>query len=276
MLQPSRLLITQTVMAQIEAYNEDTIVALWTEILDTQQALGYYPVPDAIVKAPPGGHVINEELCAKLKLSPAVISLMKRLAYLRDYDIARDFPIFDGSVAIPYICDDQILPARDPHNRFASDDEINVDFMLPTEIALVVSLGKGLHLILDTAANTIRLYDYMDGPPSPEGDKDTRERPDDPDHYRNYPPVSAPVALKDIIAKFKSLTWIPKRYSDSWGNSGGVVMECQSNASSFVKDALIKNYGWPENFRREQWIEDQERIWWESENQYNPDREDIP
>jgi len=142
-------------MSPHEPYDEATIVSLWTEIFQTQLALDYYPSPDSIVYAPVEGHAINEEICKKLKLSSAVVSLMKHLPYPRDFDIAHDFPIFEGSVAIPYTQEDQILFARDPDNDFAVNDEeeIRRDFLLPSEIALVVSIGEGLHLILDTAAS---------------------------------------------------------------------------------------------------------------------------
>ena len=56
----------------------------------------------------------------------------------------------------------------------------------------------------------------MEAPPEPgPGEADIRERPDDPDHYRNYPPIPAFQALRDVVNKFRNLTWIPKRNGES-------------------------------------------------------------
>lgn len=58
----------------------------------------------------------------------------------------------------------------------------------------------------------------MEAPPEPEdGEEDTRERPDDPHHYRNYPPLPAVESLRDILDKFRDLTWIPKKNNDNEG-----------------------------------------------------------
>jgi hypothetical protein len=143
-------------MAKHESYDEDKIVSLWSEIFQLQQALEYYPSPDSIEHAPPEGHRINLDTCEKLKLSPRVISLMKRLSYPRDFDTAHDFPTFERSVAIPYTQDDQIVFARDPDTCFSLNDEeeVNTEFLRPAEIALVVCLDEGgFHLILDTDAS---------------------------------------------------------------------------------------------------------------------------
>ena len=43
------------------------------------------------------GHVINEQLCRKLRLSPTVISLMKKIPYPKDIDYACRMELFPYS-----------------------------------------------------------------------------------------------------------------------------------------------------------------------------------
>jgi hypothetical protein len=35
-----------------------------------------------------------------------------------------------------------------------------------------------------------------------------------------------------------------------------------------AKRILIKEFGWPDNFKKEEWGKERERIWWEIKNRY--------
>jgi hypothetical protein len=62
-------------------------------------------------------------------------------------------------------------------------------------------------------ADTIRTFKSNDGTPAEFDNDDEREkceRPDDPEHYRNYLAEPAPDVLKRYLQKFRSLEWIPQ------------------------------------------------------------------
>lgn len=144
-------------MTEREPYDEAEIVSMWTEIYNIQKALDYYP-PDAIIEAPPDGHAINEEQCQKLNLSPAVISLMKRLPYPREEEdeIGHHYPVLADSMALDYTNDKQIVYGRDPDNYMGCvTGEVNTEFLLPSELLLVIANQRdlGYHVVLDTATS---------------------------------------------------------------------------------------------------------------------------
>lgn len=129
-------------------YSENTIINIISEIYRVYLQLNY--LSDWEVSwAPQEGHNINQALCEELYLDPIVISLMKRLPYLRFSGISGDIEfIYPYSRAFVYLEDYEIRGGRDP-DRFEFD-EPRPDFLLPHEIALTCSMDEGIHVILDT------------------------------------------------------------------------------------------------------------------------------
>ncbi|KAJ5729352.1 uncharacterized protein N7483_003860 [Penicillium malachiteum] len=123
-------------------YNETTIVNIISDIYRTYLQLNY--LSDWEVSwAPEGGHPINEALCEELHIDPVVISLMKRLPYVRFSGISNDIEfIYPYSRAYVYLEDYEIRVGRDPD--FVGFDEPRTDVLLPQEIALTCSMDEGI------------------------------------------------------------------------------------------------------------------------------------
>jgi len=44
---------------------------------------------------------------------------------------------------------------------------------------------------------------------------------------------------------------------------------------SDAKQILVGRFGWPDDFKEEQWAREHPRVWWEIENRFDPDRDDL-
>lgn len=60
------------------------------------------------------------------------------------------------------------------------------------------------------------MIDSNDKPDSVNPEGYVQERPEDPDHYRNYYTQDAPSYLKDLINNIRALEIIPIAGSESW------------------------------------------------------------
>ncbi|PYI08566.1 hypothetical protein BO78DRAFT_440486 [Aspergillus sclerotiicarbonarius CBS 121057] len=218
-------------------YNEDTIVALISDIYHIYLQLNYID-PSEFVWAPlPDGHAINQTLCEELHLDPAVISLMKRLPYPLTPNLADDIPFMPLSRMFVYLQDDQIRAGRDP-DRWGFE-EPRLDFLLPHEIALCCETDQGIHIILDTKENTIRVWDFDDPPPEDDNGND----------YRKLYPHHAPTYLASYINKLHSLEIIPIH----WRGHRGLWDKHYTGMYPKIKKTLQEQYGWPYDFREAEW-----------------------
>ncbi|CAI7663952.1 unnamed protein product [Penicillium glandicola] len=244
-------------------YNEDTIVKIINETYHLYQQLNYIATWE-LIWPPEGGHVINQALCEELHLDPAVISLMKRLPYIRWSQLASDIPFMRFSRPFVYLEDDEIRGGRDP-DRFQVD-EPRIDFLLPHEIALTCSTDEGSSAIMDLKENTIRVWDFNDGPPG-----------DDPDNYRAYPPFHAPTFLSTHLEKIRSLEIIPsgtRNVRDLWDKH-------YEEEYLKIKRTLQEQFGWPYDFREEEWKAVAKVTWEriirdEPDFELDPDDSDLP
>ncbi|PYI19089.1 hypothetical protein BO99DRAFT_412967 [Aspergillus violaceofuscus CBS 115571] len=214
-------------------YNEDTVVALVSDIYRIYVQLGYMnnraDGMEELVWPPPEGHSINAALCEELNLSPRAISLMRRLPYPVSIGIAANTPFLPRSTAFTYIEDRQIRDGRDPGRWIF--DELRKDFLLPHEIALAGADDEGIHIILDTEENTIRAPDWEELELEDEGGNFI---------FRSLPSHHAPTFLADYVNKLRSLEIIP----------GG-----QEGRGRFydVHYGKLEQYGWPYDFRETEW-----------------------
>ncbi|KAL2811301.1 hypothetical protein BJX63DRAFT_433455 [Aspergillus granulosus] len=84
------------------------------------------------------------------------------------------------------------------------------------------------------------------------------ERPDEEDHYRNYYAHHAPTWLASWLQKIRSLDVIPVNY----GGYRRLYTE-DNNKGAVVKDILQKKYGYPDDFRGDEWRRVGSSICWE-------------
>jgi len=263
-------------MSISEPFDAAKIIALWTKLFELQVDLGYYENNNAISFPPPEGRPVDEALCQELHLSEEVITLLKRLPCPRNFDEAWETPIIYESFAIPLAENKWIRESRDPERcRLPEPDKpLRLDYLKPEELALVLFKDQAGHnLILDTKDNTVRFFVASKPPFDPvEGqedrysnpDFDTHERPDDPEHHRNHPARPAVEVLEELIAKFRELVWIAVRSDDS--GSPAILtaengLETMDNAYREGKTILQEQFGWPDNFDKEEWNRQRTAIW---------------
>ncbi|PYH86100.1 hypothetical protein BO82DRAFT_397850 [Aspergillus uvarum CBS 121591] len=226
-------------------YNETTLVTLINEIYRTYQKLNYIG-PDELIWPPAEtGHAINERLCAELHLDPAVISLMKRLPYLRTSRLAEEVPITPLSQAFVYLEDAEIRGGRDP-KRYGHVDDLRVAVLLPREIALSGFADEGECLVLDVGENTIRVWEWDGLPPG-----------DDENNFRAYRAHHAPTFLSNHLEKLRTLEMIPCGHS---GARGYWVLD-SGEVHPRIKRTLQEQYGWPYDFREAEWKAASEETW---------------
>lgn len=120
-----------------------------TDIYELLIALSYFPASE-IIFAPPPRHEINKKLCLELKLTPEVISLMRRLPYPRGLERRPIFPF--GSVPWDQLHDENLKMDRDPESWEC------MDFSLQQDVVLGVRMERvDEDVILDTKESTSQL-----------------------------------------------------------------------------------------------------------------------
>jgi hypothetical protein len=129
----------------VHPYNEDVIISLMIKLYTILINLGAIK-PDDIVYLPASGHHNNTKLCESLHLVPRVISLMKRLPYPA---VSWDFEIIYETRAPVYTEDREIEEWRDPDLAGTMED-LRLDYLAPTDIALTIGGLHGKCLVLDT------------------------------------------------------------------------------------------------------------------------------
>lgn len=131
-----------------EEYDEQAIISSINTIYDLLLGLQYLKAGEIIYPSP-SGHSINEELCRSLNLDERVISLMRRLPCPRDVETSTDFDFIEETRCPVYLDDEDIKESRDPEND-GSPEELRLDYLLPTDIALTIGRRYGKSLVLDT------------------------------------------------------------------------------------------------------------------------------
>lgn len=132
----------------ITPYNEAVIVSLITEIYTILLKLRYIE-SSQLNYPPPNGYPLNKSLCVSLNLSPAVISLIEKLPCPIDEETALSFEFLTESRAVVYTDDKDLKESRDPNNAGTLED-IRLDYLLPSDVALTIGRLYGVSLVLDT------------------------------------------------------------------------------------------------------------------------------
>ncbi|KAH7388899.1 hypothetical protein BKA64DRAFT_645372 [Cadophora sp. MPI-SDFR-AT-0126] len=251
---PSRFLVPRPSTPPIDTtstpYSEDAIITLLNEIYTLLLKLAYLP-PKSVIFAPPNGHKINVTLCESLHIDPAVISLMKWMPYT-DYGMGDseelEYPCFGGGWMYNFLRNEQVLRSRDPE-RNAWSDEPRTDYLLPCDVALTEAEDPDLEwLVLDTRQK-LAIRHMM---------KMQLERPDEPNHYRN-----AVSFLRAHLERIRSLDLLPFTWESRQG-----FLDFYHHLHYPLKKILTEEYGWPGEFRTEDWARDKAGVWQKFEREH--------
>ncbi|KEQ65600.1 uncharacterized protein M437DRAFT_16834, partial [Aureobasidium melanogenum CBS 110374] len=233
-------------------YSESQIIALITEYYHLLFSLNYL-LPKDIDFPPPVGREIDQTLCQSLNLTPEVISLMQHIPCPCSEGLMLEHELLIPQSHANCFVDAKLV-------KLGRDPEVgeNEWFLKATDVALSVMGDEGQYLVLDTEKNTLRVCTW-EGPKSPEDEDEAGLchdfNPDSPDdHYTRFP-VHDPVEyLQLIIDKTRSLEWLPMRL-----HSMGSILTAGPIYSE-TKRVLNEEYGWPDNFKSEEWKRDRKRI----------------
>lgn len=251
------------------AYNEATIIGLISQIFSLLLRVGHIADVSDIVYPPEGGihESLDLGLCAELNLDPAVISLLQHMPYFADGGISAQFA--PGSYLPTYI-HDGVLPASRKIGGLPDWQPGNVNARPPTlrpqDVVLLYQIDPddmGETWVLDTEANTIRRYCLSTAAPG----LDTVQRafpsdyepehPEQPRHYRNAPALHAPTVLASYVDDLRSLLMMPGFEI----NALSVVFVYDYPETEEVRRRLLEDYGWPDEFREEDWAREKDDVW---------------
>ncbi|KAL2758327.1 hypothetical protein ACRALDRAFT_1061525 [Sodiomyces alcalophilus JCM 7366] len=152
-------------------------------------------------------------------MSPDAISLVERLPY-PNKSLSRDrWRFFFEAIAANYLNEDELRDVRDPHLmwRYTRNDmedfEPDVNYLLPHDVALTLPFNyQDCCWVLDIKANAIRTLSGLAELPA-KGDWSPSdfewERPDDLNHYRNWPAYHAPFVLSTYVQDLWNLKIVP-------------------------------------------------------------------
>ncbi|PQE07849.1 hypothetical protein CJF32_00002969 [Rutstroemia sp. NJR-2017a WRK4] len=217
---------------------------------------------DDVIWPPEGGHHLDEAVCAELNISDEAKSLIRLLPcpgpkcipqiclyeFSRILDIAEDGGLRDSRQS-PSCFDDTAPPGE--------------RYILPYEVQLSKGDRDTPSIILDTRENTIRIVYMMESADDLNPPDIPLERPDDPDHYRNYWPRHAPTWLRRQLNRIKALDIIPPGPDElSYVDSSSEWLRRK------IKHSLEGTYGWPDDFQQSAWDEDCGRLWDEANEEF--------
>ena len=227
-----------------EAYNEDEIIGLLTQIYNLMIALAYI-LPNEVSYPPAdtGRHALNTPLLRELGMNAQVISLLEHLPHVAQEELE----LWIWSSPCNYFHDLQLRRDRDPYGKIPPNtvdgEGKPIALLGPAEITLTTpAYPDGNAWVLDTQASkslpavplshkchhetllttppcldTIRNVGGLD-PPTWRIDRYKRDipgyvpenpEPSNPDYYRNEPAFHAPGILRRYIEAIRSLEFFP-------------------------------------------------------------------
>ncbi|KIM94704.1 hypothetical protein OIDMADRAFT_184319 [Oidiodendron maius Zn] len=236
----------------------EAFAAAWTALYKQLDAIGYL-LPDSVVYPPHNPALpLPRPPPPDMPLHPWVLDLLPRLPYPPDWDCAGAFELLPRTQAISYIDDRTLHRARDPEHFYLSEpprvgaNGVVGGILDEAEIVLTTQSPDGMTLILDVVNGTIREYSASDGPPGPASELAV---PDDPCHPHNWPALPAVETVWSYVDKFASLEWIAFRPDSELG-----IIESYYDEHAELRRILIETYGWPNAFRKEDWINEKDDL----------------
>ncbi|KAF4638059.1 hypothetical protein G7Y89_g19 [Cudoniella acicularis] len=239
-------------------YDPDEVVSLITEFYELIIKMGPWP-KSALHYAPHTSPPIDREKAKELGFDEKVIDLMEKLPYL-------DWPATCISRVIPesdfadYRNSWDLQQARKMF--FPIDDWSMIEsHMLPL---VKPSTWYGRMIVLDTKLGVIRAY-ACDGPPiaiewlRPGNEPTKTPIPEPPLDYYLAPCIPAAQFLRNMIDCYHSLDRVP--FVDHWESDPdenlrrAAGMKCgETSEKSTALKSLYLEYGWPDNWRREEFL----------------------
>ncbi|KAH8807389.1 hypothetical protein F5884DRAFT_731129 [Xylogone sp. PMI_703] len=209
-------------------------------------------IPESWVKfAPPEGHPVNVLLCEELNIDPVVISLIKRIPYIEEKDPINETYLYPISRPFYYLLDDELRQGRDPELADTGED-LSLNYLLPQDVAFTCGPRDGEAIVLDTKENTIGRI-QLNGPECSPGS--VLERPDEPFHYRNSRTYHAPTFLQQYVDSIKNLDLLPVVCHQR------DFVPKDSYEGAKMRKVLMETYGWPHEFRHDDWKNDMQQLW---------------
>ncbi|KAM0153612.1 hypothetical protein ACHAQE_007543 [Botrytis cinerea] len=243
-------------------YQEDKIVSLIHEIVQDYVRLSGVSESE-VVWAPADGHYLDESLCNLLGISETAKSLIRLLPVPGPNHI-NQINLFESSSLIDVTTSSGLKNSREAPPRPDSAR----DYILPDELQLAIGDSESSAIILDTNENTIRVVSLSQGTEAMNPPSAILERPQDPYHYRNYWPQHAPAWLRVHLQKIKSLDTIPPGIQEYALGYLDFEYEWILSRQRKIKHTLEGTYGWPSNFQQLAWDQDRERIWEETDQDF--------
>ncbi|WYZ42273.1 hypothetical protein EsH8_V_001168 [Colletotrichum jinshuiense] len=258
------LVWTQPAPGSPEAFREDEFVSLWSEMYVLLLKLNFWRREDVVFPPENTGRHTNldrHHLRVELGMSPEAVSLIERLPYPRiaPYKRMRIFPEAD---AMNYLEWDDLKDCRDPqdmaHYSTRASNMSDSSYLLPQDVALArPDESDGLACILDIDYNAFRfIHGVLETPARGCDDLPQNypiERPEDPDHYRNWPTYHAPTVLRRWIQDLLDLEVVPASIQGEYWNF-------PSDVQGQVIIKALRRYGWPASFREQDWARDSKEI----------------
>ncbi|KAJ7185484.1 hypothetical protein C8R46DRAFT_1185205 [Mycena filopes] len=250
------------------AYDPDEVVALITQLYELFINMGHWP-EGSLRYAPHTDPPVNEALAAQLGYAPAAIALMQRLPYLawsenqsvhdsvlprsRFADYTREKDLEEGRRGYPY----QYIEGCPEYDSW----------LLP----IVLSGRDGWHVMLDTKLGSVRAYSTEASPP-----RDTVEwrrhgevTVEDEERvswteYRRTTLVPAAHYFAEVIYAYRSLHRLPivgadtndpqrPLYDVDHPQHGWIGIQEREEHQTLL--ALYRECGWPDQWRRAEFIE---------------------
>lgn len=142
------------------AYDEDTMVSLWTRIHDIRIKLGIID-PMYIKYPPPGGHQIDYSLVSGVEIDDRVRQFLRRIPHISDQNFTLSGQeLVQNTELMPYLSGRDVALSRDA-NRFTANyvdiETHDLSNLLPSDVAMTHEVeGEGFWMILDTRESRSR------------------------------------------------------------------------------------------------------------------------
>ncbi|MCJ1394844.1 hypothetical protein MMC18_007724 [Xylographa bjoerkii] len=215
-------------------------------------AIGYFGT-DSVSWPPHTSKPLNTDLCRSVGRSESAVAFILAIPWVQTGS-----QMVCESVFIDFADDDQLQHLKDPLNYYViePDEPRNLEgWMVP----LTFPDEGGTVLLVDTREDTIR--DWNGNSPLR---ADLLPRPDDSEHWANFPARPAAEFLRGLIDRYTSLVGIP--FEARIEEDVGVFL--RSLWLPRIKAALLQ-YGWPDRFRKEEFfaaLPEMERRWWDEDH----------
>ncbi|KAJ7474030.1 hypothetical protein FB451DRAFT_283755 [Mycena latifolia] len=249
------------------AYDPDAVAALVTELYELLVTMGHWS--EGSIQYPPHtAPSLNEALAAELGYAPSAISLMQKLPYVRsESGRGEDGYLIARTQLANYTHEDDLREGRHPYPYQYLPGCPDLD---PWLLPLALPNRDGWNIMFDTRLGVVRANCTERSPPKdtvewrrhgeiPDGDWDRATWTE----YRRTPLVPAPRYLSEVIYAYRSLARLPlinadrsdpRQKLEDYHPSYPKWLLNQEREEKEGLLALYRECGWPDNWRRSEFI----------------------